>query len=125
MKEIAGEGEEAGEAVFGIDVFVDDVEGEIVETAKTPDADGEQCGGLEGGAVEKEQSGGGEADEQEEEAFELDPERVGKVAHGWDCSMDVHFRKTFNVQRPKKRAMDEIVMLGRTWRKHVKVGKLA
>src|SRR5204863_2501893 len=48
---VAGDGEEAGEAVGGVDVFFNDVEGEVVGAGEGPDDQGDEHGGFEGGRI--------------------------------------------------------------------------
>lgn len=80
-EEVAEEGGEACEAVGGIDVMLDDVEGEVVGAGEGPDGDEEQEGDFEGGGGEEDAGGGEEASEEEEEGFEVE-ELGGFDVHG-------------------------------------------
>lgn len=68
------------EAVGGVDVVLDDVEGEVVEAAEAPDGDDQEEGELEGRAGPEEVAGGEEAGEEEEGGFDDDPTR-SEVGH--------------------------------------------
>src|SRR5271157_1926118 len=61
--------------------MLDDVEGEIVKAAETPGAKRQQQGGFQAGLIEKEQRRCERADQEEEDALEFDPDRVGQVFH--------------------------------------------
>lgn len=84
---VLDKGEETGKFVGGVDVFLDDVEGEIVEAAKAPDGQAQEDSGLPFGIVQQEEQGGGAADDGKEQGFELDPKGIGQVFHaresGW------------------------------------------
>src|SRR3954451_4428601 len=76
------DGGQAGEAVGGVDVVLDDVEGEVVGAAEAPDGQGEEGEVLEGEDFEEEGGGGEEAGDQEEDGLEVEEFGVGEVGHG-------------------------------------------
>ena len=54
-EEVAGEGEEAGEFIGGIDVAFEDIKREVVEAAERPHGEKEQGGDAKGWPLEKQQ----------------------------------------------------------------------
>jgi hypothetical protein len=72
---------EASEAIGGIYVMLDDVEGEVIGAGEGPDGDSQQEGEFEGGEFKENGGRRDEAGEEEEEAFEIDDAGVGQV-HG-------------------------------------------
>lgn len=85
-KRIADKGRESGEAVGGIDVVFDDVEGEVVGPAEGPNGDGEEDGGLEGSVQIEYQARRQEAEEDEQGEFEPQDAGAFDVGHGWRIS---------------------------------------
>src|ERR1035438_3984362 len=74
-----------GEFVFRVNVFLDDVKREIIEPAETPHGQRQQHGGPPFRIVEKNENGGGDADEQEKHSLQFDPKWVGQVFHNFRC----------------------------------------
>ncbi len=87
-KEIAREGEEAGELIGGIDVVFQHVEREVVEAAERPDGDKEQGGYAKRWPLEKQQDRRDHTQEQEENPFRFDPGQVGQVFHAGELRRD-------------------------------------
>jgi len=54
-EEVAGEGEEAGEFIGGIDVAFEDIKREVVEAAEGPHGEKQQGGDAKGWPLEKQQ----------------------------------------------------------------------
>ncbi len=75
------ESDQPGKFVARVNVFLDDVKRKIVKPAAAPDRHREQHGGLPFGIIEKNQEGGGEADDKKQNAFQLDPKRIREVFH--------------------------------------------
>jgi len=82
LYEVTEEGPESGESVAGVNVMLDDVEGEIVEPAETPHTNRQQYSNFHGRCFEDQQERGTKADDQKQYALELDQARVGEVFHG-------------------------------------------
>jgi len=88
LEEVLEEGREAGEAVAGVDVVLDDVESEIVEAGESPDGHAEEECVLQRGGFDEEQRGGDDADQEEEGAFDFDCEGGFEVGHGREGRRD-------------------------------------
>jgi hypothetical protein len=70
-----------GESVIRVNVFLNDVEREIIKPAETPNDRREQERDFPGRIVATDQDGGGDADEQEQQSLRLDPNRIWQVFH--------------------------------------------
>lgn len=81
-EQISGERPQAGEAVAGIDVVFDDVEGKVVEPAEAPDRDAEQQRGFQFQVFGEQERRGENPHDEEQDAFEFDPAGIGEVFHG-------------------------------------------
>ena len=66
LQQIPGKRDQTGKFVARVNVFFDDIKGEIIKPAKTPDRNHQQHGGPECRVVEKKQDGGGNADEEKQ-----------------------------------------------------------
>jgi hypothetical protein len=74
--------EDAGEAEAGVDVALDDVEGEVVKAAEGPNAEDEEDEALEGGDADPEEAAGNEADRGEEGRLDLHRAMAVQITHG-------------------------------------------
>lgn len=81
QRRIANEGEEPREAVVGVDIVLDDIEGEVVGAAEGPDRDAEENRGGDIGRLEEEQGGGEETQDQKENAFDPNHFRALEIGH--------------------------------------------
>jgi hypothetical protein len=79
--QITEEGPQPGKTIVGINVVLDDVEGEIVKAAEAPDGNYEQNSDLQTGLLEDEQDGGDDSHDQKEDALQFDPKGVREVLH--------------------------------------------
>ncbi len=82
-QQVLQEGADAGEFIFGIDVFFDDVEHEVIQAGGRPDDQQEQYRDLPGTGFKEDQSRGDEQDHQEQESLEVDQLSAFEVGHGW------------------------------------------
>ena len=57
------------------------VKGEVVEAAETPDRGGEQPGDFDLRVFDEQQGRGKDSNEEKQNAFELNPNGVGKILH--------------------------------------------
>ncbi len=81
LHKIAEERPQPGEAVARVHVMFDDVEGEIIEPAETPDTNRQQHANLKGWSFQDQQDRGDQADDQEQDAFEFDHAGISEVFH--------------------------------------------
>src|SRR5882757_717329 len=80
-EKVSCEGNQPGEFIAWVHVFLDDVKRKIVSPAKTPHRHRQQHGGLQRRAVEDKQDDGGNPDEQEQQSLQFYPKRIRQVFH--------------------------------------------
>ncbi|MDB6018656.1 MAG: hypothetical protein JWR19_3145 [Pedosphaera sp.] len=78
---------------------MDDVEGEIVEAAEAPDAEGEERGDLERWVFENQEERGKKADEEEQNSFEFDQAMIREVFHNQRMPMPAWHGNGLSVKR--------------------------
>src|SRR6476661_7225356 len=84
-EEIPAEGPKSREAVFRVDVMFDDVEGEVVEAAETPDGDREKYRMAQSMILHQQEDGGKQAKNEEQHPFEFDDIWIGEITGGGTC----------------------------------------
>jgi hypothetical protein len=81
FEQILSKRNQPGELIVRVNVFLDDIESEIVKPAKTPDDQCQQKDGFPIRVVDEEQTSGDGSDEQEEDSFQFDPKQIRQIFH--------------------------------------------